>query len=218
MSVRPLRPARWASAPILTLPALALLAACSGGGAAGGGGSPGDPATGPDGAESYTLDLEGKEERVDDIGTVYDEVYGGKPMPGALAPTTGTATFNGAVSFGSQVKDPDLVAALAVTVDFGTAGVTGSMWDFHDRAGHVAGGSVALTGEVPEESPSSVVLGGQGLLDWGPEQIYLRIDMTGDLYGAKADWLYGQGVATLTTDGVEETYTATLGGDNDRVD
>ncbi|WP_373355895.1 hypothetical protein [Pseudoroseicyclus sp. CXY001] len=201
------------AAPALT--ALALLAACSAGPAPGGGGGGGGSPT-PGGSESYTTDLAGKEERVAAGGRVLDQVYGGQPMPAVLVPTLGTATYNGAVSFGSDVKDPDYVAAMAVTLDFGTDRVRGSLWDFHDRAGHVAGGSVPINGRMPANAPGSVEAGGRGTLYWGPEVSDVRVDLRGNLYGGEAQWLWGPGTATVTTGGETDQYTATMGGVNDR--
>ncbi|MGZ9811069.1 hypothetical protein ACXN5S_11445 [Pseudoroseicyclus sp. H15] len=206
--------------PVLPLAALCsalALAACSSGstGAGGGGGGSNPP---PISTGQMTQDIDGKEESVDSIGHVFDEVQGGRPMPPQVAPTNGSATFNGAVSFGDRVKDPDLVADMALTVNFANSQVSGTLWDFHDRAGNIAGGSFAVTGEVPEDAPASVVASGEGMIDWGPRKSYVTVDLEGDLYGSQADWLYGQGSATVATGGgAPRPYAATMGGDNDRV-
>ncbi len=101
---------------------------------------------------------------------------------------TGTATFNGVAALPGRVIDkdfydfvsapPGLVADIAMTVDFATHDVTGAMWDFTNKSGEVAGGSVQLTGL---QSYGSVKASGAGTLDWADHKQALDISFDGSM-------------------------------------
>lgn len=117
------------------------------------------------------------------------------PATAASIPITGSATYNGIAAFGKNAAlgeidagNPDMLADMALTVNFGTAKVTGSMWNFHDDAGKVGAGSIALRGNQDANKVSAT---GTSTIHWGNANDILTVDMDGyfltNTYGIKGN-------------------------------
>lgn len=166
--------------------ALALvLAGCAGGGDIGADG----------GLTSGTLDVAGRDALASEFGALSHDFYGRARGGHTVAPETGSATFNGIAAFGEGASggyddagDPDLIAEMAMTVDFGLDRVRGAMWDFHDRDGNIAGGSVQLTGVL---DGIEVKAYGEGTLDWGDRKQDIEVGVNAyllyDTYGIQGN-------------------------------
>lgn len=172
-----------------------------------------DGATGA-GPKSKTLDVKGKEAQVAMLDDVFRGVYMAKPNDGVMGPTTGSATYNGAMVLGSDHRDPEYSATMAMTVDFAGGTADGSLWDFHDKAGSIAGGSVPLTGTY---ASGRAEFSGKGALDWGDESSTVDVDGYAYTYYGDKRWLWGNGTAKVVTDGKSTSLDAMIGGRNDAV-
>lgn len=129
-------------------------------------------------------DLQGLRHRYGGLNPATEE-----DMPGA-----GTATYNGVAGLGSNPDKPDIVSDMAMTVYFGSGDVTGSMWNFQDADGTMAGGSIQLTGvqrpnlpggpsgEAGKFAVARIGANGQGTLDWGDHKQDLDIAFDGYIH------------------------------------
>lgn len=144
-------------------------------------------------AQAVRIDIAGLE-RLGGEFTEQDRYFRFWKPAGAYAiPITGSATFNGIAAFGEGASygeinggTPDMVADMAMTVNFGTSQVTGAMWDFHDKNGKVGDGSIALKGN---QDSTNVKASGTSTIHWGDSNQILTVDMDGyflaNQYGIK---------------------------------
>lgn len=107
-----------------------------------------------------------------------------KPAIPQTTPLSGSATYNGIAAFGddaslayTNANSPEMLASMALTVDFGTAKVQGAMWDFHDKNGKVGNGSVSLKGT---QESTKFTASGSSTIYWG--DVNQDIDVTIDGY------------------------------------
>jgi hypothetical protein len=144
-------------------------------------------------AQAIKIDIDGLD-RLSGEFTEQDRYFRYWKPAGAYAiPITGSATFNGIAAFGEGASygeinggDADMVADMALTVNFGTSKVTGAMWDFHDKNGKVGAGSIALKGN---QDSTTVKADGTSTIHWGDANEILTVDMDGyflaNQYGIK---------------------------------
>jgi hypothetical protein len=146
-------------------------------------------------AEKIKIDIEGLE-RLSGEFTEQDRYFRmWKPAIAATIPLSGTATYNGIAAFGEgaaygkvDAGSPDMVADMALTVNFGTSKVTGAMWDFHDKDGKSGGGSIDLRGN---QDSTSVKASGTSTIHWGDSNQIVSVDVDAyflaSQYGIKGD-------------------------------
>jgi hypothetical protein len=84
----------------------------------------------------------------------------------------GAATYNGIAAFGDKATldqtnagNPDVLASMALAVNFGTARVTGAIWGFRGKDGKVGDGSVTLKGL---QDANTLKASGSSTIYWGP--------------------------------------------------
>lgn len=108
--------------------------------------------------------------------------YMWKPAEAASIPLSGAATYNGIAAFGDNASldatnagDPDALASIALTVNFGTARVSGSIWGFRGKDGKVGDGSITLKGL---QDSTSVKASGSSTIYWGDvdQDVTVNID------------------------------------------
>lgn len=98
------------------------------------------------------IDMARRNALVAEHGRIEQKFYMWPAMRSYVDKVAGKATFNGVAAMGSQdefVRYPvggsrnelnaELVAAMALTVDFDKEQVNGVMWDFHNKEGERAG-------------------------------------------------------------------------------
>jgi len=160
------------------------LAGCTGSGGAG-------PEIGPAAGQ---IDEPGRDALNAEYAALDRQFFMYKPLEGHALRTSGSATFNGVAALRPEggfegdgrapvTGNPDLIADMAVTVDFGSDAVTASMWDFYDRSGARAGGSVHLAGT---QDGGRLNTSGSGLLDWGDRNETLDVTMDGYILADEA--------------------------------
>lgn len=172
------------------------LAGCGGGSSSTGAStSASPPASTTATSGKVTIDLDGLD-RLGGEFTEQDRYFKlWKPAASTTIPISGSATYNGIAAFGKNAAsgeidagNPDMMADMALTVNFGTAKVTGAMWDFHDSDGKVGAGSIALKGS---QNSIKVTASGTSTLHWGDANEILTVDMDGyfltSTYGIKGN-------------------------------
>lgn len=105
---------------------------------------------------------------------------------------TGVGTYNGIASIGTRGTSPtpngryvsnmpQIIADMALSVDYVTDEVSASMWDFHSLSGQSADGSVQLRGV---ENLGNITAAGTGILYWGDREEILDVTLDGNVIGS----------------------------------
>ncbi len=165
------------------------LAGCSGGGGA----------DLPDASLTGKIDMAKRDSLNDRYEALDFGYHTTKRIEGHAVRTSGIYTFNGVAALRPSggftgdgrspvTSNPDLIADMALNVDFGNDSVSGAMWNFHNAEGARAGGSVQLVGV---QDGGGITASGNGTLDWGDRHQVLDVDFGGavlaDEIGARGD-------------------------------
>ncbi|MDN5785626.1 hypothetical protein [Pseudorhodobacter sp.] len=139
-------------------------------------------------------------------------LQGKRPIFAAELPLYGMATYNGIAAFkeiknasttiNGTTRNPDLVANMAMKVDFTRDKASGALWNFHDGNGALADGSVQLKGA---HKTGEVTASGTGDLYWGSLREQITVNVDGPIL-EKGDGIEGYMTATTTTGSVKTPY------------
>ncbi|MDN5785623.1 MAG: hypothetical protein L0H65_01040 [Pseudorhodobacter sp.] len=134
-------------------------------------------------------DMAARNALADEHAAIWASYY----MARTSVPDTGTSRFIGTAAMGPTGEfngaprggypgalNAELVARMAMTVDFDKTDMQAVIWDFHNKEGIRPGGSVQMAGAIDFHSLDG---SGSGTLNWGNHDEKLDLNLTGTAWG-----------------------------------